>query len=139
MSSLPALALLALLLGLGLPGAATAGAPGEELLAAPGRCAEPRRFQPTGALESAGVDVAGPAAARFAPGDVAAGVATPPVLPTPKPEGFDGRGPCDVPGSGCLGPVAPAPPGRTGPGGNGGVTVVERPPRPSRPPGAGKR
>jgi hypothetical protein len=53
----------------------------------------------------------------------------------PELGGFEGRGPCDTPGS-CTGSVAPAPPGQGSPGGGGGgLTVVERPPRPAGPPG----
>src|SRR4029453_3169399 len=48
----------------------------------------------------------------------------------PENLGFAGRGPCDVPGSGCMGPIAPNPNGSGSPGGSSGLTVIERPPRP---------
>lgn len=110
-------------------------------VAAPGNCAEPRRFDGSGACadcadpaRNAGFSVAGPARARFSPADVAAGAGEA-GAPAPEIGEFSGRGPCDTPGS-CTGAVA-VPSGSQGsPGGeNGGVTVIERPPRPTRPPG----
>jgi len=130
-----------LLIALALASApALAAAPEGDLLAAPGPCAEPKRFSGSGACPDCGdparggFDVSGPARARFAPTDVAAGAGDE-SLPAPDPQGFAGRGPCDVPGSGCTGPIAPSPEAPGGPGGNGGLTVIERPPRPGNPPG----
>lgn len=51
---------------------------------------------------------AGPARHRFVPQQVAAGPAGPAAPPPPAPV-FRGPGPCDSPGSGCLGPIQPAP------------------------------
>jgi hypothetical protein len=130
-----------LLLAIALGPAAALAAPDGERLAAPGPCAEPRRFVGSGACPDCtdpargGFDVSGPARLRFAPTDVAGGVDGAPV-PPPETRGFAGRGPCDVPGSGCTGSVAPAPRGPQSPGGRGGLTVVERPPKPGGPPGS---
>jgi hypothetical protein len=136
----------ALVFASALAPAAALAAPGSAPLAAPGPCAEPRRFDASGACadcadpaRSGGFDVSGPARARFTPADVAAGPAEAP-LASPENRGFVGRGPCDVPGSGCTGPIAPAPRGSNGGGGNGGgLTVVEQPPKPGRPPGTNPR
>ncbi len=131
-------AVTALLLALALAPAAALAAAADEL-AAPGPCAEPRRFDASGACADCadparGFDVSGPARSRFAPADVAAGATEVPVA-APESRGFAGRGPCDVPGSGCTGPIAPSPTAGS-PGGNGGgLTVVERPPKPGGPPG----
>jgi hypothetical protein len=146
MRSIPTtLALGAALLALAGPAPAAAEeAEQQALLAAPGKCAEPRRFQGSGACadctdaagaENGGFDVAGPVRSRFSPADVAASAAPGSALAPPDLGGFDGRGPCDSPGSGCLGTVAPAPAGPSGPSGGRGVTVVERPPNPGGPPG----
>jgi hypothetical protein len=138
------LALLGGLLALAAPAAPAAGAEAEEgRLAAPGRCAEPRRFQGSActdcgdeAVAGEGFDVAGPIAGRFAPADVAAPAAAGAAVAPPTLGGFEGRGPCDSPGSGCLGTVAPAPAGPTSPSAGGrGVRVIERPPNPGGPPG----
>jgi hypothetical protein len=124
------------------PLAAAATDAEQALLATPGKCAEARRFQGTAcadcgqatrAAEDEGFDVSGSIAGRFSPADVAATAASPgPAAPTLR--GFDGRGPCDTPGS-CQGTVAPGPAGPTSPTGNGGVSVIERPPNPGGPPG----
>lgn len=61
-----------------------------------------------------------------------------PLLPTPGADGFPGTGPCDTPGSGCMGPVAPGPsrPGPvTGASGRAGGRIRESPGRPAPPPG----
>ncbi len=67
---------------------------------------------------------------RFAPGAVAANLPTGMSAPPPSSPGFPGPGPCDSPGSGCLGvvlipdPVPPASvPTRPGTGTTGGVVV----------------
>jgi hypothetical protein len=142
-SILASSSLLAGLLALaGLPAAATDAE--EALLAAPGKCAEARLFhgtactdcgEATRSAEDQGFDVSGAVAGRFSPADVAApgAASTGPEAPTLR--GFEGRGPCDSPGSGCLGTVAPAPAGSSSPTGNGGVRVIERPPNPGGPPG----
>jgi hypothetical protein len=137
------LALLGGLLALAAPAPAAAAEAEEGRLAAPGRCAEPRRFQASActdcaeeALAGEGFDVAGPISGRFAPADVAAPAGTGAAVAPPTLGGFDGRGPCDSPGSGCLGTVAPAPAGPSNPSGAGrGVRVIERPPNPGGPPG----
>jgi hypothetical protein len=134
----------ALLFATALGTAAALAAPDAERLAAPGPCAEPRRFDGSGACADCadpargGFDVSGPARLRFAPTDVAAGAEGAQPAPPENP-GFSGRGPCDVPGSGCTGPLAPAPKGPESPGGGGGLTVVERPPKPGSPPGTKPR
>lgn len=137
-------AVLAGMLVAGVPAAGADAAPAtpeDRQVAAPGACAEPRRFEgaacadcPTAAGASASqFSVAGPARSRFSPADVAAGPSATGLAP-PTPQGFSGRGPCDTPGS-CTGSVRPAPTPET-PRGNGpGLTVVERPPRPGNPPG----
>jgi hypothetical protein len=124
----------------GLPAAASDA--DDALLATPGKCAEPRLFQGTAcadcgeatrAAEDPGFDVSGAIAGRFSPADVAAPTgSTGPDAPTLR--GFEGRGPCDTPGS-CQGTVAPSPGGTSTPTGGGGVTVIERPPNPGGPPG----
>jgi hypothetical protein len=112
--------------------------------AAAGTCAEPRRFNAgvacadcpaASGTERDGFNVAGPARGRFSPTDVAADVAASPIA-APDRGDFDGRGPCDTPGS-CGASVGPLPPGSGGNGGGagGGVSVVERPPKPTGPPG----
>lgn len=123
---------------------AAAAEPGSRQVAAPGACAEPRRFEGAactdcGAAAGASASqfsVAGPARMRFSPADVAAGPDATGVAPPTLP-GFSGRGPCDTPGS-CTGAVRPAPTPETprGNGPGGGLTVVERPPRPGGPPGS---
>jgi hypothetical protein len=139
----PTVSLLLVALALA-PAAAFAASSESEVLAAPGPCAEPRRWSASGACTDcgdparSGFDVSGPARARFSPTDVAAGANEAP-LPAPESQGFAGRGPCDVPGSGCTGPIAPDPGGPAGTGGNGGLTVVERPPKPGGPPGTTRR
>jgi hypothetical protein len=139
----PAVSLLLVALALA-PAAALGASSDDDVLAAPGPCAEPRRWNVSGACAdcgdpaTSGFDVSGPARARFSPSDVAAGATEPPVA-VPEIQGFAGRGPCDVPGSGCTGPIAPAPGGPDRPGGNGGLTVVERPPKPGGPPGTPRR
>jgi hypothetical protein len=141
MRSIPASSsLLAGLLALaGLPAAATDAE--QALLAAPGKCAEARLFQGAAcadcgeAAEDQGFDVSGSVAGRFSPADVAAQGAVSAGPGAPTLPGFEGRGPCDTPGSGCLGPVAPDPAGPSAPTGNGGVRVIERPPNPGGPPG----
>jgi hypothetical protein len=129
-----------------LAGPAAADEAEEQLRrASPGSCAEPRRFDAgvactdcpgAGSAERDGFNVAGPARGRFSPTDVAATIADVPIS-TPDRGDFDGRGPCDTPGS-CGATTTPLPPGR-GNGGNGGagggVSVVERPPKPTGPPG----
>ena len=138
-------ALCATLLALAGPAPAAATEAEQALLATPGKCAEPRHFQGSGACadcadasrsaEDGGFDVSGPVRSRFSPADVAASAAPAAGLAPPALGGFEGRGPCDSPGSGCLGTVAPAPAGPSSPAGGGGVTVVERPPKPGGPPG----
>lgn len=143
MRSLPAsLALVGGVLALTVPGAA---AEAEQALAAPGKCAEARRFQ-AGACtdcdetarreDSEGFAVAGPIGGRFSPADVAAPAAVGAPPAPPGLGGFEGRGPCDTPGS-CLGTVAPAPPTGTGAPTSParGGRIVERPPNPGGPPG----
>jgi hypothetical protein len=139
---------LAALAALSLAGPATADEAEEQLRkAAPGACAEPRRFDAGAACadcptasgsEREGFSVAGPARGRFSPTDVAATVADAPLAAPDRGE-FNGRGPCDTPGS-CGASAGPVPPGRGGNGGNGGagggVGVIERPPKPSGPPGS---
>jgi hypothetical protein len=146
MKSFPAFATLAAALALAGPGPAAAAGADEPQLAAPGNCAEPRRFDGSGACTDCGdaartaedgFNVSGPARARFAPTDVAASAGGGEAVAAPERGNFEGRGPCDTPGS-CMGSVAPAPPNQPTPGGNGGVTVVERPPKPSNPPGTNR-
>jgi hypothetical protein len=148
MKSFHAAAFLAAL-ALAGPGPARAAEADEPLLAAPGNCAEPRRFDGSGACTDCGdaarsaedgFNVSGPARARFAPTDVAASADGGAGIAPPERGNFEGRGPCDTPGS-CTGPIAPERPGQPTPGGNGGITVVERPPKPGGPPGrnAGRR
>lgn len=143
MRSLTTFALLAAALCAGSP--AGAAEPGDRNVAAPGACAEPRRFDGSGAcpdcptasaIDEKGFSVAGPARAHFSPNDVAATVPAADGAAPPELGEFEGRGPCDTPGS-CGGAVT-AVPGRGSPGGNGGVTVIERPPRPGGPPGTGR-
>jgi hypothetical protein len=114
--------------------------------ASAGSCAEPRRFEAAaacadcpgaGSADRDGFSVAGPARARFSPTDVSATVADVPIA-APERGDFDGRGPCDTPGScgATTGPLLPGAGGNGGGGGaGGGVSVVERPPKPSGPPG----
>jgi hypothetical protein len=119
------------LLALSMAGAARADDAENQLRrASPGSCAEPRRFE-----ERDGFSVAGPARGRFSPTDVAADVADVPIA-APDRGDFEGRGPCDTPGSCGVG-TGPLPPGSGGGGGGagGGVSVVERPPKPTGPPG----
>jgi hypothetical protein len=143
MRSIPAIPAL-LFTGLALAGPASGAPEDEALLAAPGKCAEARHYQGTACTDCGetaasadddGLSVAGPASGRFSPNDVAAPAAEVAVEP-PSRGSFEGRGPCDSPGSGCLGTVQPAPQGPQPPTrGGGGVTVVERPPNPGGPPG----
>jgi hypothetical protein len=133
------------LLALSMAGAARADDAENQLRrASPGSCAEPRRFEagvacadcPTASsAERDGFSVAGPARGRFSPTDVAADVADVPIA-APDRGDFEGRGPCDTPGSCGVG-TGPLPPGSGGGGGGagGGVSVVERPPKPTGPPG----
>ena len=114
--------------------------------ASPGTCAEPRRFDAqaacadcpsAGSAERDGFNVAGPARGRFSPTDVAATIDDA-AISAPERGDFDGRGPCDTPGS-CGATTGPVPPRGGGNGGGGsaggGVGVVEQPPKPSGPPG----
>jgi hypothetical protein len=134
-------ALLAGALAAAAPAAAADAA--DERVAAPGACAEPRRFDAAGCTDcpssastsESDFSVAGPARSRFSPADVAASSPGAGAMAPPELGGFEGRGPCDTPGS-CTGSVAPTLPGQGSPGGGRpGVTVVERPPRPGGPPG----
>jgi hypothetical protein len=131
------------LVALAIATAAPALAAGEHGVAPAGTCAEPRRFDGSAACTDcpAAEDaddsfaVSGPARGRFSPNDVAAKLPGPAAEAAPPELGdFQGRGPCDTPGS-CTGAVAQPPTGGGSPGGNGGVGVVERPPRPGGPPG----
>lgn len=91
------------------PGVASAVDPDE--LAAPGACAEELREIRRGPAQPGGVDQSsttiGLARVHVTPIDVAAGP-TAIAGPRPIPPSFTGPGPCDSPGSGCLGPVLPA-------------------------------
>ena len=130
-----------------LAGPAAADEAEEQLRrASPGTCAEPRHFDAgaacadcpsANAAEREGYNVTGPARGRFSPTDVAATVEDSSIS-APERGDFQGRGPCDTPGS-CGATTGPVPPraggngGGSGAGGGGGV--VERPPKPSGPPG----
>ena len=124
----------ALVLGLALaavPAAAGVGlAPagpcaGEDALPALGpRAPEPGRSEP-GDADPRAADASGPARGpihlRFSPADVAAPGAA---WPGPPAAGsLPARGPCDDPGSGCLGPLRPA-----------GQPALPAPPAPPPPP-----
>lgn len=100
------------------------------LLAPPGECAKARdldvRSEPLGGVARRAADgetpVSGAALRHFRAADVAAplGVATADsadwaALSTPTPRSFTGPGPCDSPGSGCLGTVGLAPAARAAP------------------------
>lgn len=109
------------------PGLAPAGpCAGDETLPPLGpRTSQPRRDDPARrapASRASGDGAAllpgsGPVRLRFSPADVAAPAG--PGLGPPAAASLPARGPCDDPGSGCLGPVRPAAPA---------------PPAPARPP-----
>ena len=94
----------------GCPGAANAVEPDE--LAPPGVCAGEQRELRKGPVQADAADGAttrGLARVHVTPIDVAFGPPTP-GGPRPVPPSFSGPGPCDRPGSGCLGAVRPAAP-----------------------------
>lgn len=119
----PFLALLLLPFALGLAGAPGAAAAFD--LAPPGACAERegtlvhRPAEGTGELRQADASTrggpeasraaTGPLHHRFQPTPVAAGPQAPSV-PPPSAGELPRPGPCEDPGSGCLGPLQPAPP-----------------------------